>query len=84
MIHTGTTAAIECIGKGIKVLKYLPERIDIDPLLSVDIQQVVVTDKSKLFFPKKIFNFKKSKERAEKLVSEPLNNKVWDEVLLND
>ncbi|MDA1354050.1 MAG: hypothetical protein O3A01_06270 [bacterium] len=34
-IHSGTTAAIECMAAGMQVIKYMPERLDLDPLLGV-------------------------------------------------
>ena len=63
---------------GIKVLKYLPERIDLDPLLGIDTQQDVVTDEIKPDF----------KNRAHpvglpdsSLIGEPFNRELWERLL---
>ncbi|MCK5608097.1 hypothetical protein KAR91_39820 [Candidatus Pacearchaeota archaeon] len=75
-IHVGTTAAIECIMQGIKVFKYLPERIDLDPLLNMDFNQQVVTDGEYLDFTKTIT----VDLISNNLISEPFNDAVWKEV----
>lgn len=75
-IHVGTTAAIECIMQGIKVFKYLPERIDLDPLLNMDFNQQVVTDGEHLNFTKNMT----VDLISNNLISEPFNDTVWREV----
>jgi hypothetical protein len=79
-IHTGTTAAVECMMAGIKVIKYLPERIDLDPLLELGFSQYVVTDKDDLDFNKAemITSFDNS------IIAEPFDATTWREVLSND
>jgi len=39
VMHNGTTAAVECINAGLKVYKYVGERIDLDPLLKTNVNQ---------------------------------------------
>lgn len=75
-IHVGTTASIECIMQGIKVFKYLPERIDLDPLLNMDLNQKVVTDRDYLNFN----DIWTVKPLNNNLISEPFNDAVWKEV----
>lgn len=76
-IHVGTTAAIECMLQGIFVFKYLPERIDLDPLLGMDIKQKVLTDKDHLNFQDKaIFDVPDNA-----LIAEPFNEKMWSGIL---
>ena len=76
-IHVGTTAAIECLIHGISVFKYLPERIDLDPLLGMGLDQKIVTDRDTL-------NFRDRKTPLlleNNLIAEPINEEVWKEVL---
>lgn len=76
-IHIGTTAAVECMMKGLTVFKYLPERIDLDPLLGLDIEQRNVTDCDGLDF-----NYEVQTNRVDdSLIAEPFNEKVWKEIL---
>lgn len=76
-IHVGSTAAIECMTKGIKVFKYLPERIDLDPLLGMDFRQNIVTDSDTLDF-KYPENFEMP---FNNLISEPFNEETWKSIL---
>ena len=76
-VHVGTTAAIECMMQGIRVFKYLPERIDLDPLLGLDFKQHVVTDKD-------VLNFNKMwtvKVPDNSLMAESFNEATWEEIL---
>ncbi len=76
-IHIGTNAAIECMIKGIPVFKYLPERIDLDPLLSTNFKQRVVTDNEVLNFNnEEIFEMP-----GTNLIAEPFNEIAWNDVL---
>lgn len=34
-LHSGSTAALECLSVGMHTVKYLPERLDLDPLLDL-------------------------------------------------
>ncbi|UCE06632.1 MAG: hypothetical protein JSW07_00915 [bacterium] len=76
-IHVGTTAAFECMMHGIIVFKYLPERIDLDPLLGLNFRQKVVTDREVLKF--------KNKETLNvpdnSLLAEPFHKELWNEIL---
>jgi len=77
-IHIGTTAAIECMMNGIEVIKYVPERIDLDPLLGTDIQQLEVTDKDKFDFGQKTdFPYPDSN-----IIAEPFNEEAWNKILV--
>jgi hypothetical protein len=42
-IHMGTTAALECFRRGMKIIKYLPELIDLDPLDGSKFPQEILT-----------------------------------------
>lgn len=75
-VHIGTTAAVECMMKGLTVFKYLPERIDLDPLLGLDIEQRIVTDCDVLDF-----NYQQTNRVDDSLIAEPFNKKVWKETL---
>jgi surface carbohydrate biosynthesis protein (TIGR04326 family) len=76
-VHIGTTAAFECMMKGLTVFKYLPERIDLDPLLGLDIEQRTVTDHDELDFSHKA----QTGEVDNSLIAEPFNEDVWKEIL---
>ncbi len=76
-IHVGTNAAIECMMNGIKVFKYLPERIDLDPLLGLGFEQDTVSDKDILDYS----NNNISKIPNDKLIAEPFNKEMWDGIL---
>jgi hypothetical protein len=76
-VHIGTTAAFECMMKGLTVFKYLPERIDLDPLLGLDIEQRIVTDHDELDFSYKA----QSDEVDNSLIAEPFNEDAWKEIL---
>ncbi len=78
-IHIGTTAAIECMMHGITVFKYLPERIDLDPLLGLNITQNVVADNDLLNFTKEEI----SDLPDNNLIAEPFNKETWTEILTN-
>lgn len=43
VIHMGTTAALECFRRGMQIIKYLPEVIDVDPLYESEIPQEILT-----------------------------------------
>lgn len=76
-IHVGTTAAIECMMKGISVIKFLPERIDLDPILGLEIDQQVVTDGVR-----NIFQANGNPNRLDgSLIAEPFNEKIWNDIL---
>lgn len=76
-IHIGSTAAIECMMQGITVFKYLPERVDLDPLLGMDFKQKVLTDKDNLNFQDKVdFDLP---DKA--LIAEPFNKEMWNSIL---
>ena len=77
-IHIGTTAAIECMMVGIKVMKYLPERIDMDPLLGLDIDQEIISDGDSLVFGNKV---SLNVPLNEGLIAEPVNEETWKNVV---
>jgi hypothetical protein len=63
---------------GIEVIKYVPERIDLDPLLGTDIQQLEVTDKDKFDFGQKTdFPYPDSN-----IIAEPFNEEAWNKILV--
>jgi len=75
-IHIGTTAAIECMMNGIGVIKYIPERIDLDPLLGTGIQQFEVTDKDSFDFKQKVdFSYPDTN-----IIAEPFNEETWNRI----
>lgn len=76
-VHVGTNAAIECMMNGIKVFKYLPERIDLDPLLGLGFEQNTITDKDTLDFDHK----KIGKVPSRQLIAEPFNEEMWNSIL---
>ena len=76
-IHVGTNAAIECMMQGITVFKYLPERVDLDPLLAMDFKQKVLTDKDRLNFQDKAASDVPDKA----LIAEPFNEEMWNSIL---
>ena len=76
-VHVGTNAAIECMMNGIKVFKYLPERIDVDPLLGLGFEQNTITDKDTLNFDNK----KIGKVPSSQLIAEPFNEEMWNSIL---
>jgi len=79
-IHVGTTAAIECMLRGIKVYKFIPERIDLDPLLQSGFKQDCI--KSCDYFK---FNNENMYEVPERqLIAEDFNMRTWDEILKNN
>lgn len=80
-IHIGTTAAIECLMHGVRVYKYLPERIDMDPLLGINIMQNVVTDSDIIDFNKK--GNTEVPNNINNLLVEPLQKKVLMEIGIN-
>ena len=71
-IHVGTTAAVECMMRGLRVFKYLPERIDTDPLLGIG-NEDIVTDKDTPAFEKQEY----SGTIEDNLIAEPFNEAVW-------
>ncbi|WP_319508436.1 hypothetical protein [uncultured Methanolobus sp.] len=76
-IHTGTTAAVECMMSGINVIKYLPERIDLDPLLDTGFKQHVITNKDVL----NISEIQKGSSIDSSLIAEPFVAITWKEIL---
>lgn len=76
-VHVGTTAAVECMMNGLTVFKYLPERIDLDPLLGLDIEQRIVTDRDGLDFDHEV----QTSAVDDCLIAEPFNEDVWKEIL---
>ncbi|HEG43575.1 MAG TPA: hypothetical protein ENH94_05955 [Phycisphaerales bacterium] len=76
-VHIGTTAALECMANGINVLKYLPERIDLDPLLCTDFKQKTICDKDALNFS----TDENPDEFDSSLIAEPFNRQAWDDIL---
>lgn len=76
-VHVGTNAAIECMMNGINVFKYLPERIDLDPLLGLGFEQSTITDKDTLDFDNK----KIGKVPSSQLIAEPFNEELWNTIL---
>jgi hypothetical protein len=76
-IHIGTTAAIECMMNGINVVKYLPERIDLDPLLGLNVPQFEVTDKD-------MFDYKTKAAFSNPdsdLIAEPFKEDAWIRII---
>lgn len=76
-IHIGTTAAIECMMKGIKVFKYLPERVDLDPILGLGINQPEVSDNEVI--PFETVQIPDAPDNS--LISETFNEVTWKEIL---
>ena len=75
-IHVGTTAAIECMMKGIMVLKYVPERIDLDPLINMDFGQEKVSGDDVM-----TFGYSATLNSIdESLIAEPFNKSTWDDI----
>ena len=76
-IHIGTTAVIECLSHGVIVFKYIPERIDLDPLLSMNIKQNEVSDMD-------VIDVKKSNEimiPQKNILYDSFNEKTWKSLL---
>ncbi len=78
-IHTGTTAAVECMMAGIKVIKYLPERVDLDPLLELGLKQSMVTSARGLVLDETI----RENIIDSSLIAEPFIRATWAEILKN-
>lgn len=78
-IHTGTTAAVECMMAGVKVIKYLPERIDLDPLLGLGLKQSIVTSKTGLVLD----GTTQENVIDSYLIAEPFIEATWKEFLKN-
>lgn len=76
-IHAGTTAALDCLAHGLRVVKYLPERIDLDPLPGMDLNLEEITDKDEIDFTKPITPL----INKQVLITEPFNERTWKEVL---
>jgi len=75
-IHVGTTAAIECMMNDVQVIKYLPERIDLDPLTDLPIEQAVATDAVAPDFESKIHYDLPDAG----LIGEPFNRSAWENI----
>jgi hypothetical protein len=77
VIHVGSNAALEAINYGILSIKYLPERIDLDPLVGTKVEQVIISDKDELHFEQ----YNKKKEILKRVDFEPVNKKIWIDLL---
>ena len=77
-IHVGTNAAIECLMRGINVFKYLPERIDLDPILDMGFDQRVLQDNDRLSFKNAVVP---NNIPDSNLIAEPFNKATWKEIL---
>lgn len=76
-VHIGTTAALECMANEINIFKYLPERIDLDPLLCTDFKQETICDNDTLRF-----SINENLDIPDSsLIAEPFNHHVWNEIL---
>ena len=75
-IHIGTTAALECMLNGITVYKYLPERIDADPFLGMNIPQWIVTDSDMMAFERSI----NMSSPDPNIIAEEFHETVWIDI----
>ncbi len=76
-VHIGTTAALECMANEINTFKYLPERIDLDPLLCTDFKQETICDND----PLKFSTNEKLDISDSSLIAEPFNQQAWNDIL---
>jgi hypothetical protein len=76
-IHIGTTAAIECMMEGIPVYKYIPERIDMDPLLAMNLKQGTITDGDGL----NLDDIGDVELPDKDVIAEPFNEETWESIL---
>lgn len=77
VIHIGTTAALECFQQNMKIFKYLPEIIDLDPLSETEIPQDIITWEE-------IPSFKPSNKEViikADFISEPIKEETWFELV---
>lgn len=77
VIHVGTSANVEALLSGSNVIKYLPEKIDLDPLLDSQYKQIIISE-DKEFLLNNVQN-----ENIHLLNFEKLNETSWDQIIKN-
>lgn len=76
-IHIGTTAALECLMGGVNTMKYIPERIDLDPLVDLPIFQEQLFDGTEPNFNRR----NAIVPPAMNILSEPIKTSIWEQLL---
>jgi hypothetical protein len=77
-IHNGSNGALEAFNAGLSIMKYLPERVDLDSLTFMEDWQKIIQDKDQLDFS----SIENNTDLGTEGNIEPLNSMVWKELLL--
>jgi hypothetical protein len=78
VIHNGTTAAVECIGYDVPVIKYLCETLDLDSIMSYWKDQITITESELGGLSQYIGHIPKPPKHE---FFEPFHENVWENLI---